>query len=277
MTQTTYDSLGMPFPFVDPTLVVHTFTAFRGGSQDRCEHQVSQSGNWSSPSSIRAAESGAFRHELRRTSRVLNHMDLPHTLGTAVMNGNCFYDSFAHRLRDLLGLQIDAPTLRAEVESSLTDEERYLADASRVHDVTDSWADHVHVCATIRRYPNTSLIVVDDTHGTLSIHGSHSPSSHVIVLCLCDGHYVPVITVQADKLIESLGSNTCRRVVPRTPPSTDVSTTPLHVDSRRDLDVRNNPKTRSAMRAFSRAWRILRASRPSRKESVAAPNSEREV
>ena len=125
-----------------------------------------------------------------RTSPLLNAILFKHRVGNVPRDGNCFYSACSHALRMCDIAYTEPLELRSRVTNEQTDDEREL---SALVDTTGSgWADHVQICACARLF-DILIVVVDDDHLTLSLHGNLQTRTSIIVVRLANAHYEPVL------------------------------------------------------------------------------------
>ena len=135
-----------------------------------------------------------------RASPTLRRLGIEHALGESPRDGDCFYHAMARLLHD------DAASLKARIRAAMTDDERAISDL--LWSAEEPWADHVEIHACMRSVaPRACLVVVDEDHGSLSLHGTRRPRVPVLVLQLACAHYAPVLCANASALRQLFDSH----------------------------------------------------------------------
>ncbi len=145
---------------------------------------------------------GQYETPLYPESELLRILKLKHTLGDVPRDGNCFWHSCAELMWVRCGQRISHDQIRQTVSNSLTDMERSIV--NEVDSTNSGWADHVELHKFATEF-NVRVVVCDDDHGTITIHGPKKRSAHTFVLRLFECHYTPVFckSVRLLKLFET--------------------------------------------------------------------------
>ena len=133
-------------------------------------------------------------------SEMLTHFKIKHSIVETPKDGMCFYHA----------LSIENPSsIKKKVINSYTREELDMINTLHGSNLEkkalyEQWADHIELTAYTRLYKVT-IIIVDDVHKTITIHGN---GSNVHVIQLKNTHYSR-IECNSNQIMKLLNGRFC--------------------------------------------------------------------